>query len=533
MNFTEWFLFFLFIQLVHFAGTWKLYQRAGRKAWEAAIPVYNAIVLAGIIKRPKWWVILLFLPVVNQLMFPVFWIETARSFGFNSRKDTILVIITLGLYIYYINYATDAPYKADRSLKPRSAFGEWVSAIAFAIIAATLVHTYVMQPYVIPSSSLEKTLLIGDYLFVSKFHYGARVPVTPISFPMVHDTIPLVKKKSYLFDDRLENKETSWKNKLQLPYMRMPGFQEIQRNDIVVFNQPPDTLQNMNQWTDGDPRTPARNYYKPIDKKLNLVKRCVAVAGDSLEIRDGYIYINGERTVLPERAKPQYNFIVVTNGQKLNDRTLSKYGVREGGELRNGNYLLTLTDKEAEELRKNSKVTSVTKNLLPKGVTDPDVFPHVPSLGWNTDNFGPIYIPKKGATVQLDEYSIPFYKRIISEYEGNQLDIIGNNYFINGEKADSYTFQEDYYWMMGDNRQNSLDARRWGYVPFSHVVGKPVFIWFSKDNQTGKVRWDRVFTTVSGKGERVSYLLYFFIALGLYGLYSFVLKKRFKKSKEE
>ena len=157
MTFLEWFLFFIAIQLVHFAGTWKLYQKAGRKSWEAIVPIYNAIILMKIIKRPKWWVILLFFPIVNQLMFPILWIETARSFGFNQRKDTILVVLTLGLYIFYINYATDASYVEDRSLKPRTALGEWVSSIAFAIIAATMVHTYFMQPYTIPTSSLEKT----------------------------------------------------------------------------------------------------------------------------------------------------------------------------------------------------------------------------------------------------------------------------------------------------------------------------------------------------------------------------------------
>jgi len=525
MNFTEWLIFFLVLQLVHFAGTWKLYQRAGRKPWEAAIPIYNAIVLTDIIKRPKWWVILLFFPIVNQLMFPIFWIETARSFGFNQRKDTILVVLTLGFYLFYINYATDTPYKKDRSLKPRTSLGEWVSAIAFAIIAATMVHTYFMQPYVIPSSSLEKTLLTGDYLFVSKFHYGARAPMTSVAVPMIHDTIPLTKKKSYLFDDNFEERKTSIWNKLQLPYMRVPGFQEIKRNEIVVFNQPADTLLDMNQFV------PDRNYYKPIDKKTNLVKRCVGIPGDSLEIRDGYIYINGARTVLPNRAKPQFNFWVKSRGS-LNELTMLKsYGVREQ-RGKNGTYLYTMTDEEAEKLKTHSKVISVTKHIDPKGQLAPEIFPHVPSLRWNMDNFGPIYIPKKGVTVKLDENSIPFYKRVISEYEGNQLDIIGDNYFINGEKTDSYTFKQDYYWMMGDNRQNSVDARRWGYVPFDHVVGKPVFIWFSKDDITGDIRWDRVFTTVSGDGEPVSYLRYFLIALGLYLLYSFFLKKRLKKSKE-
>lgn len=575
MNFTEWILFFLFIQLLHFAGTWNLYVRAGRKAWEAAVPVYNAIVLAGIIKRPKWWVILLFFPIVNQLMFPVFWIETARSFGFNKRKDTILVLVTLGLYLFYINYATDAPYKKKRSLKPRTAFGEWVSAIAFAIIAATMVHTYVMQPYTIPSSSLEKSLLVGDYLFVSKFHYGARVPMTTVAVPMIHDSIPFTKKKSYLFSDDYENQESALKSKLQLPYMRVPGFEKIKRNETVVFNQPADTLLDMNVFT------PDRNYYKPIDKKTNLVKRCIGVAGDSLEIRDGYAYINGKKNELPDRTELQFYYVFETK-DPISSKNLPRF-LEDNNEryrvfsiptknwedaairsyLSNNAYLLeyklgelnteivgfvggnvakqfeivsvsnkraiNMTAEEAEKTRKLSYTVSVEQFVNNE---HSDLFPQVPSLEWSSDNFGPIYIPEAGATVELNEESIPFYKRIISEYEGNDLEIIGDNYFINGEKATSYTFQQDYYWMMGDNRQNSIDARRWGYVPFDHVVGKPVFIWFSRDQETGRVRWERMFTTVSGEGERVSYLIYFLIAVGLYGLYTFVLKKRFKKAKK-
>ncbi|HHC80873.1 MAG TPA: signal peptidase I, partial [Flavobacteriia bacterium] len=287
MTLTGWLLFFLLIQVIHFFGTWKLYVKAGRKAWEAAVPVYNAIVLMQIINRPKWWVILLFIPIINLFMFPVIWVETIRSFGKNSTIDTVLVLITFGFYIYYVNYMLDVEHVKGRSIKPKTGTGEWVSSIIFAIIAATLVHTYFMQPYTIPSSSLEKTLYIGDFLFVSKFHYGARVPMTTIAAPMVHDTIPLLKTKSYLFSDDFSKRKTAWANKFQLPYFRLPGLQKIQRNDIVVFNQPADTLLDMNDFY------PDRNYYKPIDKKTNLVKRCVAIAGDSLEIRDGYVYING------------------------------------------------------------------------------------------------------------------------------------------------------------------------------------------------------------------------------------------------
>jgi signal peptidase I len=198
MTSSEWILFFFALQGIHFLGTWKLYKKSGRKAWEALVPIYNAVVLMQIINRPKWWVVLLFVPVINLLLFPVLWVETSRSFGKNSTAATWLSFLSLGFYLYYLNYMADVAYVTDRDLKPKSALGEWVSSILFAIIAATLVHTYVMQPYTIPTSSLEKSLLVGDFLFVSKFHYGARVPMTPIAAPMVHDTLPLLGVRSYL-----------------------------------------------------------------------------------------------------------------------------------------------------------------------------------------------------------------------------------------------------------------------------------------------------------------------------------------------
>ena len=519
----EWFIFFLIIQIIHFLATWKLYIKAGRKAWEAIIPVYNAIVLMKIINRPRWWVVLLFIPIINQIIFPVIWVETIRSFGKNSKLDTLLVVVTLGFYIAYINYTSDRLiYRKDRNLKPKSALGEWVSSILFAVVAATLVHTYFMQPYTIPTASLEKTLLVGDFLFVSKFHYGARFPITTVAAPMVHDTIPLLNAKSYLFDDDFSKKETSLLNKFQLPYFRLPALQKIERNEIVVFNQPADTLLDMNNFN------PKRNYYKPIDKKTNLVKRCVGIPGDSLEIRDGYVHINGQRTKLTDRAKPQYNFFMDTNGQNIRQTQLkNRYGARDGLKYPNGNfainknggYILTLTDKEAENIADNPLVQGVTKLVTKKGV-DGGVFPHIPSLGWNVDNFGPIYIPEKGKTVKLDKHSLPLYKRIIQEYEKNDLIVDGVNILINGKKTENYTFKQDYYWMMGDNRQNSLDARAWGYVPFDHVVGKPVFIWLSWDNQAkgivNKIRWNRLFTTVKGDKEPTSYFIYFLVVLILF-----------------
>ena len=566
MTFIEWFIFFLVIQVIHFAGTWKLYLRANRKAWEAAIPIYNAVILMKIINRPKWWVILLFIPVINQLMFPIVWIETARSFGFNKRKDTALVLLTLGFYLFFINYATNSTYKLNRSLKPRTAFGEWVSSIAFAIIAATLVHTYVMQPYTIPTSSLEKTLLVGDYLFVSKFHYGARVPTTTIATPMLHDSIPtaIISEKN----------TKSYLNKPLLPYLRIPGFQKIKRNDIVVFNWPVDTLVH---WMDPSKGTD----FKPLDKKTNYVKRCVGIAGDTLEVRDGYVYINGKQNILPGRAKLQfYNKVYSEKGlstQKLLRYTdkeferkfiinftsqnqfekVMRYATNNPEKIKDNQFIITtsdegipqwiingyrldikeistkirkanITDEIAAKLRKDSEVDSVVKVINPKGNKGNNMFPQATNLSWNTDNYGPIYIPKKGTTVPLNMNSIPFYERIIEDYENNQLEVIGEHIFVNGKKSTSYTFKQDYYWMMGDNRQNSLDARSWGYVPFDHVVGKPVLIWFSINE--GEIRWERLFTTVGGNGKPVSYLMYFLIALAGYIGYSFLRKNKKKVS---
>jgi signal peptidase I len=564
MTFTQWFLFFISIQIIHFLGTWKLYQKAGRKAWEAALPIYNGIVLMQIIKRPKWWIILLFIPIINLLMFPVIWIETIRTFGFYKKLDSFLVIVTLGLYIFYINYTKDVIFNENRSLKPQSELGEWISSITFAIIAATLVHTYFMQPFTIPTSSLEKSLLVGDYLFVSKFHYGARVPSTVIAAPMVHDSLPFTGTASYLKSP-------------QLPYLRLPGLQKIKNNDIVCFNWPADSLATM--WGD----TSGKFTYKPVDKKTNYVKRCVGIAGDTLQIIDGYVYINGKKNELPYRAKLQFYYTYESKSPidantfpafLLNKertgvyRILSEYWNNEKVQdaiKKNGNLTkigqdslytevagginpdmaqrlkmssvstkinINLTQEEVDQLKKYPLAVSVTKiNHAP----DNAIFPHVEKLQWSQDNFGPIYIPKAGATVKLDTELLPFYEQIIKNYENNDLVVNGNDIFINGKKADSYTFQQDYFWLVGDNRHNSLDARYWGYVPFDHVLGKPVMVWFSWDANAPSfgakiksIRWDRLFTTVHGDGEPVSYRYIVFALIAMYFGWSFYKSKKKK-----
>ncbi len=511
MNMTQWLVFFLIVQVIHFLGTWKLYVKAGRKAWEALIPVYNAVVLMKIINRPVWWVILLFIPIINLIMFPVIWVETIRSFGRNSRWETWAVILSLGFYIYYVNYALNVSYITDRNLRPRTAAGEWISSILFAVVAATLVHTYFMQPYVIPTSSLEKTLLVGDFLLVSKFHYGARAPMTTIAAPMVHDTLPLLKVRSYL-------------KKPQLPYFRFPGFQKIKRNDIVVFSWPVDTVQQFF-------KTPDKKIRKPIDKKSNYVKRCVGIPGDSLEVRGGYVFINGKRTKLPFRAKPQYSYKAKIQGRGLNQQDLLRYDITDPVGMISSDtvYFRALTEETAARLSKNPNIAWIGKILAKKGNGNTHFFPHSPNFKWNEDNFGPIYIPEAGKTVSLSLEILPLYKRIITEYEKNSLEVRGNQILINGKVANSYTFQKNYYWMMGDNRHNSEDARVWGYVPDDHVVGKPVFIWMSWDSNGkgfNKIRWDRLFTTVGGSGKPVSYFKFFLLALAGWYVFSFIRKRK-------
>ncbi len=527
MTLTQWLIFFLIIQIIHGLGTWKLYQKAGRKAWEAFVPVYNGVVLMKIINRPWWWVILLFLPIVNLIMLMVVWVETARSFGKNTYLDTFLAIVTLGFYNYYLNYVADVSYVENRSLMPKSGSGEWTSSILFAIVAATIVHTYFMQPFTIPSSSLEKSLLVGDFLFVSKFHYGARVPMTTMAAPMVHDTIPGLNVKSYAFNDNFEKRKTSWINKLQLPYMRLPGFQKIKRNDIVVFNQPADTLRDMNIFK------PDRNYYKPIDKKTNLVKRCVGLPGDSLEVRNGYVFINGKQNELPDRAKLQFSYNVTPKTHKFKPNWLAeRYDITDGAYPTNRQfsnyYFPAVSDEALAKFKNHPNAANITINKQEKGQPDPDTFPHHPDYPWNIDFFGPLYIPQKGATIDIDLKVLPLYKRVITEYEGNTLKVQGNQILINGEVATTYTFKQDYYWMMGDNRHNSVDARRWGFVPYNHVFGKAVFIWMSWDGFPHP-RWKRFFTTVHGTGKATSYLIPFLVLL--FGWIGFSKWRKRKKAK--
>ena len=501
----EIFLTLLIINLIHGIGTWKLYSKAGFKWWYALIPIVNIYFLLKIINRPIWWFLLIFIPVINVIIIPVIWVEISRSFQKNSYVDTSLSIISLGFYNYYLNYFTNVEYVQNRDTNPKSSNGEWTSSIIWAVIAATFVHTYFMQPYTIPTSSLEKSLLVGDFLFVSKFHYGARVPMTTVAAPMVHDTIPFIKRKSYLNKEQLPFIA-------ELPYLRLPGLQKIKRNEIVCFNWPVDTMVNM-FYTD-------KKYYKPIDKKTNYVKRAVGIAGDTLEVINGYVYINGKKNQLPERAKLQFSYLVQPKKNKFNKRVMiNNYDITDRFGPINSNYtykFMGISEKSLEKLKNHTNVSWIKKDTFTKGYRDSSIFPQNPSFDWNNDFFGPIYIPQKNKSIKITKANLPIYKRLIEVYENNKLEIKGSEIYINGVQTNEYKFKQDYYWLMGDNRSNSQDSRTWGFVPFDHVVGKPVFKWLSIDyNAKGfnKIRWNRMFTTVHGKGKPNSYLIHFIVVM--------------------
>ncbi|MDR2968401.1 MAG: S26 family signal peptidase [Tannerellaceae bacterium] len=397
---------------------------------------------------------------------------------------------------------------------------EWVDDILFALVAVYLINLFVFQNYQIPSSSLEKSLLVGDYLFVSKLSYGPRVPNTPLSFPLVQNTLPILNTKSY-FD---------WPN---WGYKRVAGLGEVKRNDIVVFNFPAgDTValkvQNPDYYTllekyGREAITLNRaNFgdvvYRPVDKRENYVKRCIGMPGDSLELRNNQVYINGVAAENPKEM--QHNYFVETDGSRLTEQQFrllnisrdDREVISEGGN--NGQYhaflgippnesgqynllyRLPLTQEALEKARKLSAVKNIM--IEPETLYSSSYYPVDYNTGWNRDNYGPIWIPKKGATITLDEWNLAIYHRCIRNYENNTLEVKDGTVYINGKPANSYTFKYDYYWMMGDNRHKSADSRSWGFVPEDHVVGKPILIWLSLDKDHSLfdgsgIRWERLF----------------------------------------
>jgi len=486
-------------------GMYGMFQKAGIAPWKALIPFYNTWLIVEKTEIKKYWFWLQLIPIAGQ--FITIWITIIFVMQFkrlNLLHHTATVFLPF-IYFPYLGFSKNeqfyGPIIMGKYKKPASR--EWIDAGVFAIVAATIIRTFVFEAYVIPSESMEKTLLVNDFLFVNKMTYGARIPQTPLSFPFVHNTMPSsVTTPSYL----------KW---IQIPYKRLPAITPVKRNDVVVFNFPAgDTIINLPEFGSkmpyydvlrtqfkGDREALMAQYpiiVHPMDKTDNYIKRCVAEGGDKLQVKDAQLYINGELAYLPKASQTEY--IVETNGTNFTDAfLLTELGIDiqdtkgqfEPLSNKPGSYKVNMTPVEMELVKKQSNVKSV--NLF----VDTYVGGYFPfddaNFPYTLDNFGPINIPKKGETLHLTTQNIALYRRLISVYEHNTLEEVNGKFIINGKETTTYTTIYNYYWMMGDNRHRSQDSRFWGFVPETNVVGKASLIWFSFDNGP---RWKRLFNSI-------------------------------------
>lgn len=485
---------------IPFAFCWKQFEQAGHEGSLCLIPYYNIYIMLKILRKQKkfWWWFFIAFPYINIFMMLLMLVELGKCFGkFKVWEEGMAAILP---FIFFPIITRDAPYQdpATTQRPKKSAGREWFDAIIFAVVAALVIRTYVFEAFTIPTSSMEKSLCVGDYLIVSKIHYGPKRPNTPLSFPFVHNTLPFSKtKKSYL----------EW---IKLPYHRYPGVTNFKRYDPIVFNYPAgdtvcDKFQSSVSYYDliheygrktvwNDYANFGKVIAHPIDKRENYIKRLIGMPGDSLQIIDGVVFIDGEKAYEPENM--QHNYSVTTTNGGINKKILEKYNISEGYRTNDPNtVILSISETVANELRNMPFVTSATEIIQPAGEsTNTSLFPHNPErYPWNVDNFGPIYIPKAGETVQLNLETLPLYERIIHAYELHDLKVEDGKIYIDGKESDSYTFEMNYYWMMGDNRHNSADSRYWGYVPENHIVGKAIFVWLSLDKENGGIRWDHMF----------------------------------------
>lgn len=598
-------IIFLILVLISFVGLYKIFEKAGLPAWKALIPVYNFWLVGGLINRPKWWGLIMIVPGVNLIMYGVYGFHLARAFKKRTTNDLVYAALMPYLYFAYLGFNKDIKFFGVTDIKSESSFVKnWLDPIIFAVVAASIIRGFFFEAFTIPTSSLEKSLMVGDFLFVNKVCYGAKVPQTPIAFPFAHHTLPFTtSKKSYL----------EW---IKIPYMRLPGYSKPKNGEIVVFNYPDgDTVavgfQDMSYYQlaryigyqniknpkyrppfgDGD-RMVGDIVARPIDKREHYVKRCVAIPGNKLEIKDGELYIDDKLSPMPKEA--QHHYFVKCKADIFNIKTLddydiyydeasiiSLYGYSNGdtvlnyssigsnngrpeeafvneykNTLRKGDtilYNLNLTREKAEKIKALPDVYSVKKEVKPKGMVEPSVFPHNPSYAWNNDNFGPFTLPSEGMTVKIDTGNICLYEKMLSTYDDgiHHITKSGAQVLYDGMPITSYTFKQGYYWMMGDNRHNSADSRSWGVVPFDHIVGRPVFVWFSmkdpaknpisgksilgsltKNSHDGKFRWER-FMCYVGPDGLVSWKIPVAILVILAFGYNYWSKKRREKKEKK
>ena len=524
-------IFLILLYLLNSFTMMKLFEKAGVPANKALIPGVAAAEWCKIVGRKPVYALWLLFPVVNFFIYAGLCIDMIRSFGKHGFWQSVVAVVFAPLPFFQIGrnpndkyqgpvldqereyhrlYAEALEKKDNVALKKletnnpfqKSVIREWSEAIIFAVFAAAFIRMFIFEAYVIPTPSMEGTLKVGDFLFVSKPSYGLRLPLTVIQFPLIHNRFSnnpgLLGRESYLESP-------------SLPYKRLPGWEQVERNKPVVFNFPagdsviitPDRIWDVYQWRRNNPnarKTPPV-VTRPLDKKDHYIKRCVAVAGDSLFILGSQLYVNGQPAMNPTHM--QYMYEVKTNGTPINEKKLEEWGVSVDElriySLRLNRKFYSLDAQQVEKIRGLGPDVKVDR-IGPYTLLNEDptyVYPNNAAVsgGWTVDDYGPIYIPKAGATVALDSRSMVFYERLIKDYEHNDLKIKDGKYFINGQEATSYTFKQNYYWMMGDNRHNSEDSRIWGYVPEDHIVGKPVLVWFSTKNGSilNGINLDRIF----------------------------------------
>lgn len=496
-------------------GLYGMFKKAGMDGWKAFIPLYNTWCIVQKTQVKKIWFFLQLIPVAGFFITIWILIKFVEHFGRFSVLAHAATVFIPFIYFPYLGFSKNERYAGISVVNnyKKSAVREWVDAAVFAIVAATIIRTFIFEAYTIPTPSMEKTLLVNDFLFVSKFSYGPRIPNTPIAMPFVHHTIPYFNTKSYV----------EW---IHIPYTRWFAS-PVKRNDVVVFNFPVnDTLINdeenfgskvtyyeairdrmmADHISEDEARTRIWDTYgdniiiRPVDKQENFIKRCVAIAGDTLQIKNYELYINGVKQPFPQYHEFKY---LVTTTAPLQEDQLLEMGIKDypddadKNEVRlmdNNVYEINMTDDERDQLKKLQTVKDIKLEPHAPANESYALFPYYqPNTNWSEDDFGPLWVPKKGATIQLTPDNLIRYKRCIQVYEANKFEERNGKYFVNDKEATSYTFKMNYYWMMGDNRHNSLDSRFWGFVPEDHIVGKASMIWFSWDKGP---RWSRIFKTI-------------------------------------